>query len=110
MPLTILGSLAKLLSRCLRKKSSRVEAFLTRAEAAAGQGQPGGQRHRAAWFNFALIKGDVAADDDLLLSSSCTRYERERHGYIERRERTGKREGEAHTRTPTRVKRPGQPH
>jgi hypothetical protein len=28
---------------------------------------------------------------------------RERHGYIERRERTGKREGEAHTRTPTRV-------
>jgi hypothetical protein len=34
----------------------------------------------------------------------------ERHGYIERRERTGKREEEAHTRTPTRVKRPGQPH
>jgi hypothetical protein len=25
--------------------------------------------------------------------------ERERHGYIERRERTGKRKGEAHTRT-----------
>jgi hypothetical protein len=36
--------------------------------------------------------------------------ERERHGYIERRERTGKIEEKAHTRTPARVKRPGQPH
>jgi hypothetical protein len=43
-------------------------------------------------------------------STRATLETRERHVYIERRERTGKRKGEAHTRTPTRVKRPGQPH
>jgi hypothetical protein len=58
---------------------------------------------KGATFNFARNKCSVRRDQATLI-------ERERHGYIERRERTGKREGEAHTRTPTRVKRPGQPH
>jgi hypothetical protein len=53
----------------------------------------------------------LSKDEEHPLDTSKYSYsELERHGYIERRERTGKREREAHTRTPTRVKRPGQPH
>jgi hypothetical protein len=77
-------------------------------------------------MTFSKLAGDSKEDSNVQgAPANVTRYKlvlldevfllqlphlRERHGYIERRGRTGKREEEAHTRTPTRVKRPGQPH